>query len=268
MLHETPGTTPDSELGFHRRFCCTGRGLFVPLLLIALGVIFLLDQFQVFPADRVFAYFWPVIFICYGVDALAWRPGNRRAVWGVGAIAVGVALILQNLGYWAFDLARLWPLLLIAFGLSLLLRGPRRGGRRRYRGVSFASDPANAAQATWGAAALDSDESDLDGIAVLGGIQRRITSQQFRGGRLTAFFGGFNVDLTGADIAGDTAVLEISALFGGGEVRVPNTWIVDMQGHALLGGYSDETHQVAPGARPKRLIVQGTAVFGGVVIKN
>ncbi len=85
---------------------------------------------------------------------------------------------------------------------------------------------------------------------------------------MVAFFGGFNLDLTHANIAGDTAVLELEALFGGGEVRVPENWVIDLQGHALLGGFSDETHQHPPATGAQRLVVQGTAVFGGVVIKN
>lgn len=235
---------------------CCGRGLFVPLLLIGLGTVFLLDQYHVLAVNRAFDYFWPLVFICYGVDVLAWHPGRRRALWGVIAIAVGAALILKNLGYWSFDIARLWPVILIFFGLSLLFRGPRRLRRPRSFGAArFAAESS-------------SGESQLEGTAVLGGIQRRITAQDFRGGALTAFFGGFNVDLTQANIAGEAAVLELSALFGGGEIRVPTAWIIDIQGHAFLGAYTDETRQTPPAAAAKRLIIQGTAIFGGVVIKN
>lgn len=257
-----------------RRYGCGGRGLFAPLLLIALGVIFLLDQFHVSQAGSVFAYFWPVIIILFGVEMLSGRPSNDRLVCGLLAVGVGVAWVMENLGYWSFDVARLWPLVLICVGLMLLFRSGNRttigifgvGGRRYRRRWGY--DGGDTPSAGGSGGPTPGNEATLDGVAVLGGVQRRITAQDFRGGRVVAFFGGFNLDLTRANIAGDAAVLDLSALFGGGEVRVPDTWIIDMQGQALLGGYSDETHQQAPAPGAKRLIVQGTAVFGGVVIKN
>lgn len=115
----------------------------------------------------------------------------------------------------------------------------------------------------------ESVNPEFDYLAVFGGIKQRVTVKNFRGGRLTALFGGFEIDLTRADIEGQTAVIDASALMGGGEIRVPYTWIIEMQGMAILGGYTDETHQEIPdSATAKRLIVKGVAALGGVVIKN
>jgi hypothetical protein len=115
----------------------------------------------------------------------------------------------------------------------------------------------------------ESADPEFDYMAIFGGIKQRVTVKNFRGGRLTALFGGFEIDLTRADIEGQTAVIDASALMGGGEIRVPYTWVVDIQGIAILGGYTDETHQEIPdSATAKRLIVKGVAALGGVVIKN
>jgi hypothetical protein len=82
-------------------------------------------------------------------------------------------------------------------------------------------------------------------------------------------FGGFELDLSQADIAGDQAVIDSTVLFGGGEIRVPRTWTVIVKGIGIFGGYSDETTQeTVPGVPSKTLIVKGLAVFGGVGIKN
>ncbi|MGH9393281.1 MAG: LiaF transmembrane domain-containing protein, partial [Terriglobales bacterium] len=234
--------------------------LFAPLLLILLGVIFLLIQFGYLPPDRAWAFFWPFIFIFFGVRML----GGRQPWLGVVGIAVGVALAGTPLGYWNLDVGRLWPVLLILCGLSLLARPgwpSRQRGRRR--------DLAWAAGGAAGAPNLDPGaDSEVDGAGVLGGFQSRVTSQQFRGGRLTAFFGGFQLDLTRANIAGESAMVDVSALFGGGEIRVPETWIVDIQGQGLFGAFTDETHQQPPLAGAKHLIIRGSAIFGGVVVKN
>lgn len=252
-----------------------GRGLFGPLILIALGVIFLLDQLNIAGAGHIFQYFWPAVIIIFGIELLSWRPHGARAFWGVIAILIGAGLILSNLGYWYFDIGRYWPVILIALGLSLLFRRGSWGPYRRYRyrrhwesswagasGGSSATVPADAA--TFPA----DGEDTVNGFAIFGGYQRRITSQQFKGGHTEAIFGGVQLDLHRAEIAGDQAILDVTAVFGGVELRVPERWILELRGQPLLGGFSDETHQDTPAPGAKRLIITGFAMFGGVVIKN
>ena len=50
-------------------------------------------------------------------------------------------------------------------------------------------------------------------------------------------FGGFELDLRQADIEGAEAVIEVNALFGGGEIKVPETWHVVVSGMGIFGGY-------------------------------
>lgn len=259
---------------------CQGRGLFGPLILIALGVIFLLDQLHVLRAGYVFNYFWPAVFIIFGIEMLSWRPRGMRLFWGVLAIVVGAGWIASNLGYWYLDLTNWWPLILIVAGISLLFRRPwQHSGnwqyyrpRRRYAWAGYDDAPAAAgAGAAAGAAAAGegaSTEEVVDGFAIFGGYQRRISSQQFRGGHVEAIFGGVQLDLRRAEIAGETAVLEVTAVFGGVEIRVPERWIIELRGQPLLGGFSDETHQDVPQPGAKRLVITGFAMFGGVVLKN
>lgn len=258
---------------------CCGRGVFVPLLIILLGVLFLLDQMHWFSAHRAFEYFWPAVFIIFGLECLSWRPRGPRLFWGVIGVGIGCALIAENLGYLRFDIRSLWPLLLIAFGLAMLFRGPGYRRRLRYRRHGEAG-PASGGSGDWRgggdppapAAAVATPASDDDayvyGAAVLGGFQRRVTIPNFRGGHVTACLGGYNLDLSRCEIAGDSAVIDIFACFGGGEIRVPEHWVIEVQVQQLLGGCSDETRQSPPPVGAKRLIIQGTTIFGGVVIKN
>ena len=84
-------------------------------------------------------------------------------------------------------------------------------------------------------------------------------------------FGGIELDLWQAEIEGDAAVLHIDAIFGGVELRVPDTWVVSSEGQGIFGGYSDSTHQRPPTdpAQPRKtLVIRGAAVFGGVEIRN
>ena len=105
---------------------------------------------------------------------------------------------------------------------------------------------------------------------IFSGTKRRIDSQEFEGGKLTAVFGGVELDLRDADTKLDEMVLHVDAIFGGIEIRIPETWEVDPQITSILGGYDDKT--VAPQLNgdqpPPVLIVRGSAVFGGVNLKN
>lgn len=94
-------------------------------------------------------------------------------------------------------------------------------------------------------------------------------SQHFRFGKVSAVFGGFHLDFTAAEMEGNQAVLQIEAVFGGGEIRIPPTWRVSVTAHEIGGAFVDETYSRPDATAPaKVLIIHGTTVFGGVVIKN
>jgi hypothetical protein len=126
----------------------------------------------------------------------------------------------------------------------------------------------------------ESTEPRLNEVNVFWGGRRRIVSKNFMGGEIVAIFGGFEIDLTEADIQGSQAKLDIVALFGGGEVRVPQNWNVILETVGIFGGASDRTRHPDPanaaasgagtqaGPAVKTLIIDGVSLFGGVTIKN
>jgi len=109
-------------------------------------------------------------------------------------------------------------------------------------------------------------------VAVFGGIERRVTSQDFQGGHINAIFGGVEIDLTDANMQAEEATLEINAIFGGVEIRVPETWQVAFRGTPIFGGIADKTRvgrTTDPSDRRRKvLVLTGTVIFGGVEIKN
>ena len=93
--------------------------------------------------------------------------------------------------------------------------------------------------------------------------------QDFTGGHIDAVFSGYEIDLRGAIMTGDSATLKVSAVFSGVEIRVPETWSVVIDGHGIFGAFVDNTTQPNPQTPGlKRLFVKGDAVFGGVDVKN
>ena len=218
---------------------------------LAVGLILLLDHMGVVSADHLWR-FWPMLLIVAGASHLS-EPGRRA--WGAMLLVVGVLFQLDTLRVIHFRWADLWPLLIICVGLMMIWSAIET--RRARANPAVAGDTASFMNAT----------------AIFGGVERRITSGTFSRGTLSALFGGGEIDFHGADMDGDQAILEVNAIFGGAEIRVPENWTVEFRGQTIFGGYSDTTRTgVASGTdgAPKRkvLILTGTILFGGVEVKN
>jgi LiaF transmembrane domain/Cell wall-active antibiotics response LiaF, C-terminal len=260
-------------------------GLFVGLVIVTLGVIFLLDQQGIFPAHSAFHFFWTAVIIFWGVQIVVHARSGSGQLWGAFLILLGAIFLANELGMLHIHIAALWPLALIAFGVWTLLRGRgmvhsgpgtsdwRDWGRKDRApfaptGVSCASEPGTQTSDP-AAQAPDERDAEFNQTAVFSGFKRRITSKHFKYAKVATAFGGFNIDLTRADMDGNQAVIHVDSVFGGGEIRVPDTWNVQIDASALAGAFVDETYPRPADVKPlKNLIVRGNVVFGGVVIKN
>jgi len=234
-------------------------------LIVAAGVVLLLDQQGLINADRVFSYFWPVSFIAFGsVMLLDCRGRGGRGIWGITLLAIGALLVLENLGFARIRFATIWPLIIIGVGVLMIWQaaGPR------IRPDGTARSPWPEIFNRW--SRTGSPDADFNGIAILGGFKRRITSKKFKGGSVLSVMGGFQIDLRQADMEGDSATIEAMSFMGGGEIKIPDDWQVSMEGISLFGAFVDETDQETPTVTgtQKRLIMKGASLFGGIVVKN
>ena len=107
------------------------RSIFWPLLLIAIGVMFLLDNTG-FLRGNVWGLvikFWPLLLIVGGLDGLWKSEGLAGSLFWMG---VGFLFLFADLGYLSVNVLdmvlRFWPVLLIAVGVDLIIgRGAGRG---------------------------------------------------------------------------------------------------------------------------------------------
>src|SRR5262249_18509485 len=76
----------------------------------------------------------------------------------------------------------------------------------------------------------------FSGTAILGGIERQISSPTFRSADASAFMGGVKLDFRDATMDGNEAKIEVSAIMGGIEIRVPRTWTVVNRVSPVMGG--------------------------------
>jgi Domain of unknown function (DUF5668)/Cell wall-active antibiotics response 4TMS YvqF len=267
-------------------------GLVGGIILAGIGVVLLLQNLGIPYFDDLERY-WPVILIAVGVAQAARSMGMGGKVWGGAVAAVGIVFLLNNFGIihgnvWRF----LWPGVLIMVGLAMLARSidqhnyggppPPAPGATAQSARSMAEDIKNkiisdihtrvgagksGSSTGWTGSA---SPNHLNEWAVFGGTRRRIDSQDFQGGEAFAMFGGVEIDLRRAASTRDEIIIEVNAIFGGVEVRVPENWNVTVRGAGIFGGYEDKTMdtRVAPEGKQPHLIVNGFAVFGGVTIQN
>lgn len=221
------------------------------LVIVLVGLALLAAQMGFLSMNLVW-HLWPMIFLAIGLGKLF---GGRGANWvsSIFMLVLGALLLAHEFGQSNYGFVQLWPLLIVSAGAELFWQAwnnPR---------PSLDDDGTPTSTA-----------SVINTTNIFGGSENHIASKEFRGGQIVAIFGGFELDLTRADLAGDSARIEATAVFGGGEIRVPPTWNVVVRGAGVFGGYSDETHQIPaePGKPVKTLFVEGAAVFGGVVVKN
>ena len=213
---------------------------------IAVGVLFLLDNLDII--DFHIALGFPLLFIVMGIIKLLDSSAPNGRLIGVLLIGAGVVLMLKRLGFLYISWRTIWPLVLIVLGGAVVYKAVV--GRRAMAG-SVAAD--------------DNNDTIVDVTAILGGFERRITSQNFRGGEVTAVMGGCELDMRGSSIQGE-AVINVFAAMGGITIKVPPDWTVVLHGTPILGGFEEKT--VAPPNNGKRLIIKGYAIMGGVEVCN
>lgn len=218
--------------------------LVLGLLIITVGVFLTLDTIGILDAEY-YLRLWPAGLIAIGLAKILQCRGHHSGMFGGFVLTlIGTWLLLDNLRIVRVDLWDAWPLLLVLLGLSIVWRSV--AGRRP-------------------AAASDSN-AIVSAVAILGGVNRGNNSGTFRGGDLTAIMGGCEVDLRQAKINGE-AIIDVFAMWGGIEIKVPDDWTVVGRVTPLLGGFEDKTRP-PQGASEHRLVVRGFVLMGGIEVKN
>ena len=243
-------------------------GIILGIGAILLGAVLLLEQVPGLPGGPALPHHqrqWPLIQVAAGLARI--REGRRPGPGWI-LVAVGLVLLAKTLGH-AQVAALAWPAILLGAGIFMVQRTLRR--------PRLPAPPPEGTEAwlpgsarPWGfAPASDPGQDTLKLSAILSGIKHSVRSQGLRGGEVTAIFGGFELDLREAQLAGGSAQLEVFLLFGGGEIRVPADWEVTVTAAAVAGGVSDRgaPPPAGPGGRP-RLELTGQILFGGCEIRR
>ena len=213
--------------------------------ILALGMLWTLDNLDILESDRITRW-WPVVLVLIGVVQLFDRHANRLMPWVL--IVVGSLLLLDEARLIDFDLGDLIPLAIALVGAKLIWEAVTR---KRPRSAELVGD----------------SDSVIHAFAVMAGVKRQSNSPEFRGGDANAIMGGVELDLRNAQIRpGDDVIVDAFAMWGGVEITVPPHWRVVGSVLPIMGAFEDNTRP--SGDAGPTLTVRGTAIMGGIEVKN
>lgn len=226
---------------------------FTGIILVVIGAVFLLGNMGYLEVRYVFRNFWPLVLIFIGLKILIFNRDYRHGGQGFGLIwlILGGFLLLSNFNFINVAFRTIWPFVPMAIGALILWK------------VFVDRDDATVA----GPADADSNSgSTIYANAAMAHISRKSNAQEFKGGNVSTFMGMCEVDLRGASPAGGEAVLDVSAIMGGIEIRIPADWTIVNRVSAFLGDLEDKTDP--PKDTAKRLVLRGSVFMGGVEVRN
>jgi predicted membrane protein len=229
------------------------RRFLAGIVLLTIGIVLLFRYFGFFPLGLPWYLFtWKTLLIVLGVIFLF---TERRSTTGLILIVIGSVFFSAD--FFNVSISQVIsigiPVALILAGLLLILR------RQTYsrKDINMPDE--------------GQTNDVINDMSIFGGGEKKITSQNFRGGRLTAIFGGSELDLRTAELAQGVNAVDIMCLFGGFTLRVPEDWEVINEVSAVFGGFSDKRMLDKKIPRPitssKILYIKGIVVFGGGEIK-
>jgi predicted membrane protein len=228
----------------------TNNRAIIGVILVIAGLFLVIRNTGFFPdiIDHV-VFSWPMLLVTIGLVMTIGSSGGKTS--GIIIMAVGAFFLIPLIFRETFHVYNLfWPSIFIIIGVIFIF-SKRKG---------------------WNSVSTEGVVGDdyIDYVNVFSGGERQIVSQNFRGGKVTAIFGGSEIDLTKAKLAPGRSELELACIFGGTTIIVPDEWFVTIEVTPVLGGFGD-TRKLVPGRTvdsDRQLVIKGAVVFGGGEIKS
>jgi predicted membrane protein len=238
------------------------RRLVAGILLIAAGGLLLLERSGLLSFDiGHFIFSWKTLLIAIGLITISSRE-NRPT----GYILMGLGLL-----FWMPELIGeeirfstiFWPAVLIGVGVMIITR---KGDRKQFH-FHHVPNAGDAEPIPNTGNNSDRVTDYIDDLAVFGGGNTKVFSENFRGGKITAIFGGSDIDLKNAKPA-ENCTIDLFVLFGGSKLIVPEDWQIKSEVVAIFGGSTDK--RVFPTVKnsEKYVVIKGVVLFGGIEFKS
>ena len=234
----------------------SGRRFFFGFILLMIGLVMILERSGILSWEVYdFLLSWKMLLVAIG--AFVFINGNRGA--GIIVMGVGAFFMIPDI-FDDYDQIKrfFWPALLLLAGIAFMF-----GNRsRRFHKVH---------QMNYKTAGNYSVSKDFfDEMVVFGGREINMATANLIGGRSTAIFGGIEIDIRQCEISPEGCTIDVTTLFGGNTLKVPNDWTIINKITTIFGGYSDlrikdPAYQPNPS---KTIVLTGVCIFGGTEVRN
>ncbi len=263
------------------------------VIILGIGLVLLFRKFGLFVPDWVLT--WPMILIAVGTYTLISQ--QFKSFFGSVVLFIGVYFLLKR----EFDLDLgldqfIWPVGLIALGIYLITYKKREykaidearknweTSRKNKKEASNAEkvessevieelassqeEPAKAPESGFVRATGTAFMDRIKESVIFSGVNRKLMTKNFEGGKATVIFGGLDLDLTQVDFSG-IVTLDLEVGFGGVKLLVPPHWDVRTEMSNLAAGLEDKRMFREGGIDTNKvLILKGTLLFSGLEIKS
>lgn len=233
----------------HDHHHLTNNRALIGVILVIAGVFLVIRNTGFFPEyiDQII-FSWPMLLVAIGLVITIGSSGGKTS--GIIVMGVGAFFLMLHIFRETVDINMFWPSIFIIIGIVFIFTR-----RKDWGGVSTVTT---------------AGDDYIDYVNIFSGGERQISSDNFKGGKITAIFGGTELDLTKAKLAPGKSELEIACIFGGVTLIVPDEWFVTVEVTPVLGGFGD-SRKLHPGRTvdpSKQLVLKGAVIFGGGEIKS
>jgi len=240
------------------------------IIFIVIGVVFLLANLDIdiLGEWRRAIISWQMLCIIFGLVQLS----KSKFMEGLLFLGIGVFFDLPRVPVINLSenfMSTWWPLILIYSGIIMVIFHTTR--------IQIKSDDTASERVSNDATSNTTNTNNVyessaqgkgtvDYSEFMSGQKIHFNDSIFRGGNLKVLMGGIELDLRDTFLQDGETHLYCNAMLGGITLFVPETWTVEIESHAFIGGFDDKRKTI-PTASDKRLIVHVTAFMGGGELK-
>ncbi len=273
-----------------------GGRFFLGFILLLLGLVMILYRAGVLDWELYdFLLSWKMLMVVIG--AFIFFNGSKSA--GIIVMGLGTFLMLPDIFEDYYKIKRyFWPVVVLLVGVSLMFAPkPKRIKKHsRYKHNPPDDDGGSNKQTFYSDSKTSADNSGnteyraednmhydfksknvydassdyFDEFVIFGSREINMSTLNLLGGRSTAVFGGSDIDLRQCQISPEGCTIDVTTLFGGHVLKVPNNWTVLNKVTTIFGGYSDlriKDPHYAPDPS-KTVVITGVCIFGGTEVRN
>ena len=216
----------------------------IGVLLILFGIGYLLNAFNLFDFSigRFFYLWYPVLIILLGIHFIS----NKKFVFGGIVSVFGLLLQLDRLKILDINVWKLvFPFALVGIGFNIIFKKDK-SSRRKLNDYNV--------------------DKNFEINNVFSSDERNVNSASLERGEVFTLFGSATVDMSNSIISENNFNLELTAIFGSIDIRLPEDCRIEFKGTPIFGSIDDRTR--ANPISTKKVILDCTCVFGGIDIRN